>query len=310
MSGFPHGGGGGGGSGTIGTITSTDFTITAPTGPSTNVDGPLKANLAAGGHKITGLANGSAASDAAAFGQIGVGVAFPTFNGSGSPVGVQTATVGQTYMDTTNGALYLYVGTTSGNTAWLNVAGYDPTLSAAGILGNPTATSLIILSGGTGLVTISDPLGLVGSSNGVVWNATGTDGQQSLTIELGSIGQYFWNFNADGSTVVPGVIHGPVLALSANSATPAIDTDSNSVVHITAQTADITSFTSGLTGTPVDGDTLRISITGTAAVALTWGTSFEASTVALPTTTVTTARLDVGFLWNTETSKWRCVAVA
>lgn len=101
-----------------------------------------------------------------------------------------------------------------------------------------------------------------------------------------------------------------VLALSANSATPAINTDSYDVVHITAQTAAITSFTSGLTGTPVDGDTLRISITGTAAVAITWGASFEASTVALPTTTVSTSRLDVGFFWNTETSKWRCVASA
>jgi hypothetical protein len=101
-----------------------------------------------------------------------------------------------------------------------------------------------------------------------------------------------------------------VLALSANSATPAINTNAYNVVHITAQTAAITSFTSGLTGTPVDGDTLRISITGTGAVGLTWGASFEASTVALPTTTVTTVRLDVGFFFNSETGLWRCVAVA
>jgi len=102
-----------------------------------------------------------------------------------------------------------------------------------------------------------------------------------------------------------------VSALSAGSATPAINTDTTDVVHITAQSAAITSFTTNLTGTPVDGDTLRISITdnGTAR-ALTWGTSFEASTVALPTTTVISTRLDVGFFWNTETSKWRCVAVA
>lgn len=101
-----------------------------------------------------------------------------------------------------------------------------------------------------------------------------------------------------------------VLALTANSATPVINTNNYDVVHITAQTAAITSFTSSLSGTPVDGDVLRISVTGTAAVALTWGTSFESSTIALPTTTVTTARLDIGFMWNTETSKWRCVAVA
>jgi hypothetical protein len=101
-----------------------------------------------------------------------------------------------------------------------------------------------------------------------------------------------------------------VLELSANSATPAIDTDDYDVVHITAQTAAITSFSSGLTGTPVDGDRLRISITGTGSVPITWGASFESSTVFLPTTTSSTARLDVGLFWNTETSKWRCVAVA
>lgn len=99
-----------------------------------------------------------------------------------------------------------------------------------------------------------------------------------------------------------------VLALSANSATPAINTDSYDVVHITSQTAAITSFTSSLSGTPVDGDTLRISVTGTGAVGLTFGASFEASTVALPTTTVGTNRLDMGFFWNSETSKWRIVA--
>lgn len=101
-----------------------------------------------------------------------------------------------------------------------------------------------------------------------------------------------------------------VTALSANSATPTINTDNCDVVHVTSQTAAITSFTTNLSGTPVDGDTLRISITGTASVAITWGSSFESSTIALPSTTSGTARLDVGFMWNTETSKWRCVAVA
>jgi hypothetical protein len=37
---------------------------------------------------------------------------------------------------------------------------------------------------------------------------------------------------------------------------------------------------------------------------------FEASTVALPTTTVSTNRMDIIFIWNTVTSKWRCLSVA
>lgn len=64
------------------------------------------------------------------------------------------------------------------------------------------------------------------------------------------------------------------------------------------------------TGTPGAGQTLWIAVTGTAARAISYGTAFEASTVTLPTTTVTTARLDIGFIWNTATSKWRCVSKA
>ena len=101
-----------------------------------------------------------------------------------------------------------------------------------------------------------------------------------------------------------------VSASTANSATPTLNTDNFDMMVITAQTVAITSFTTNLTGTPTNGQKLWISITGTAAVALTFGASFEASTVALPTTTVTTNRLDIGFVWNATTSKWRCVATA
>lgn len=93
-----------------------------------------------------------------------------------------------------------------------------------------------------------------------------------------------------------------------SSATPTINTDNVDYYSLTAQAVDITSFTTNLSGTPNEGDTLWISITGTAARAITWGSSFEASTVMLPTTTVSTNRLDVGFVWNSATSKWRCVA--
>lgn len=94
------------------------------------------------------------------------------------------------------------------------------------------------------------------------------------------------------------------------SATPAINTDVTDYAEITGLAQAITSMTTNLTGTPVKGDKLWISITdnGTAR-AITWGASFEASTVALPTTTVISTRLDVGFMWNVATTKWRCVAV-
>lgn len=101
-----------------------------------------------------------------------------------------------------------------------------------------------------------------------------------------------------------------VLASTADSATPTLNTDSYDMMVITGQTVAITSFTTNLSGTPTDGQKLWISITGTGAIAITWGGSFESSTITLPTTTVSTNRLDVGFVWNVATTKWRCVAVA
>jgi hypothetical protein len=96
-----------------------------------------------------------------------------------------------------------------------------------------------------------------------------------------------------------------------SSATPTIDTDNVDFYSITALAANITSFTTNLSGTPVEAQSLWIAITdnGTPRT-LAFGSSFEASTVALPTTTVTSTRIDIGFVWNTVTSKWRCVAVA
>lgn len=95
------------------------------------------------------------------------------------------------------------------------------------------------------------------------------------------------------------------------SATPTINTDNTDIASITALAQAITSFTTNLSGTPVAGNSLIIEITddGTAR-ALAWGASFEASTVALPTTTVISTKLTVGFIWNSATSKWRCVATA
>ena len=93
-----------------------------------------------------------------------------------------------------------------------------------------------------------------------------------------------------------------------SSGTPTINTDNLDFYHLTAQTADITSFTTNLSGTPTTDQRLHIAVTGTAARAITWGTSFEAGAVALPTTTVTTQRLDVLFIWNAVTAKWRCMA--
>jgi hypothetical protein len=101
-----------------------------------------------------------------------------------------------------------------------------------------------------------------------------------------------------------------VQPISTNSGTYTLDTNSYDMFVITGQTATIMSITT--TGTPTNGQKLWLSITGTAAVGFTLDNSyFESSTVSLPTTTVSTARLDIGFVWNessTPSGKWRCVA--
>lgn len=95
-----------------------------------------------------------------------------------------------------------------------------------------------------------------------------------------------------------------------SSATPTINTDNVDIYKLTAQAADITSFTTNLSGTPNDGDILEIQITGTAARAITWGSSFVSSTYTLPATTVTTATLTVMLQYYTTSSygnnKWVC----
>jgi hypothetical protein len=103
----------------------------------------------------------------------------------------------------------------------------------------------------------------------------------------------------------------PRVSSETSSATPTINTDNVDAHSITALAADITSMTTNLSGTPTNFQRLivRIKDNGTAR-AITWGASFEARGVALPTTTVISKVLTVGFLFDTVTSKWGCVASA
>lgn len=97
-----------------------------------------------------------------------------------------------------------------------------------------------------------------------------------------------------------------------SSATPHINTDTTDYYEISALAHNITSLTTNLSGTPVRADTLWLSFTdnGTAR-SLALGSGFEPSgTVALPTTTVAGVRLDLRFVWNDVTNKWRCIGTA
>lgn len=101
----------------------------------------------------------------------------------------------------------------------------------------------------------------------------------------------------------------PRVGSTTSSATPSINCDIYDAYSITSLAAAITSVT--VTGTPSNFQKLiiRIKDNGTAR-AITWGASFEAKGMSLPTTTVISKVLTVGFIYDSVTSKWGCVAVA
>lgn len=101
----------------------------------------------------------------------------------------------------------------------------------------------------------------------------------------------------------------PRSTTEASSATPTINTDNTDIHTITALAAAITSMTTNLSGTPVNGQKLiiRIKDDGTAR-AITWGASFASRGATLPTTTVLSKYQYNGFIWNSTSSTWDLVA--
>lgn len=88
-----------------------------------------------------------------------------------------------------------------------------------------------------------------------------------------------------------------------------IDSDSYDMAIQTALAGALT--VNAPTGTPTEGQKLLIRIldNGTAR-AITWNAAFVARGVALPATTVLSKYLYVGFVYNTTSSKWECIAAS
>lgn len=95
----------------------------------------------------------------------------------------------------------------------------------------------------------------------------------------------------------------------ASSATPSINVDTTDLFTITALATNITSMTSGLSGTPTTGQKLIIRLLDNgAARAIVWGASWASRGVSLPVQTILGKYMYLGFIWNEVTSTWDCIA--
>lgn len=175
-------------------------------------------------------------------------------------------------------------------------------------LGSSSKTWSDLFLGSGGVIDFNSDVQLIHGTNNL--SLTGGNFTADIAVEstVGGTGVVVGTTNTQ---VISNKRWVPRVGSTTSSATPTINTDNYDIYKLTAQAADITSFTTNLSGTPNDGEILEIQITGTASRAITWGSSFVASTVALPTTTSGTTTLTVIFQYYTTSSygnnKWVCV---
>jgi len=146
--------------------------------------------------------------------------------------------------------------------------------------------------------------------NNIASHAFSSTGDVNITSGVSRVGSYDVSINPGGSGRIKllGTVEPRAVSI-ASSATPAINTDATDVFIITALAENVTSMTTSLTGTPVDGQKLLIRIKGAAARTISWGASFISSGVAtLPTLTVAGRTHTVGLIWDAAVQDWVCVA--
>lgn len=199
-------------------------------------------------------------------------------------------------------AEYLAVGVSSGKsllvTNSLALIGTDGTTQTF-----PTTSAIIARTDAaqtfTGVQTFSSAPVL---STSTITVGAGTNTLQAVTDTV--------VYRATTDTLSNKNIQRRLVTVGTPGATPTTTMSSTDIANFTGLAANITSMTTNLSTTgAVDGQLIeyRFLDNGTART-ISWGASFTASTVALPTTTVISTTLRVLFEWNTTTLV--CIAVA
>lgn len=191
-----------------------------------------------------------------------------------------------------------------------NVSGIVATLNGGQTFTNATWQGVTVapayggtgVNNGTATITIAGNITHAGGAYTQTFTATG-----NTAVTLPTSGTL--STLAGTETLTNKRITSRVTTITSN-ATPTVNTDNCDAVDITALATNITSMTTNLSGTPTNFQrlTYRILDNGSART-ITWGSAFIAMGVALPTTTVVSKILLVGFIYDTTTSKWGCVAV-
>ena len=305
------------------------------------VGGSMSGPIAMGTNKITGLANGSAPTDAANISQITGGGACGVSGvpgacgvsgvaGSAGACGVSGVAGACGVSGTAGVAGACGVSGTAGSAGACGVSGTAGSAGACGVSGVAGACGVSGTAGSNGTAGACGVSGVAGAcgvsgtagSNGSA-GACGVSGVAGACGVSGVAGSGACGVSgvsgvagACGVSGVSGVSGSPdwpvtvvSQTLSGNAVTVAITTQSSKLTNNSSATATITLATASA----VDGQSLVVRFYDFAGTpeTLTW-VNTENSSVSVPTTSngSTTLPVTVAFVFNGGTSKWRCAGVA
>lgn len=169
----------------------------------------------------------------------------------------------------------------------------------------PTATTIGAVVSGSTAITLAD------ADKIPVSDANGTPAGILGHITYANLKTTIDTWYKDLSTTFTGKRVTPRITTIVSEATPTINTDNCDCVTITALAANITSMTSGLSGTPTNFQKLiiRIKDDGTART-ITWGAKYVNRGVALPTTTIISKVTTVGLEYDSVAAVWGCIGTS